>query len=129
MAPSYQLPDLPLFVQTIELRTNPALCRAMLEDAEKWFSSPGRLPIPVLREHLSSMKIGLLAAVCFPSSDPNRLRFLADFLTVVVLFSEHIKETPQAASPCWNNVNDEDGIQTLFSNTFFHWLAIPCFIC
>jgi len=80
---SFQLPDLLAIVGSLELRTNPH-CRFVTDSSEIWMSGePDMLTVDEL-SYLRSTKIGLLAALCFPTCDAPQLRILTDFITAVI---------------------------------------------
>ncbi|KAF8836489.1 terpenoid synthase [Paxillus ammoniavirescens] len=88
---SAQLPDLLSFCSAFELRTN-RHCRAVSQASERWLVESGVV--------LQSMawrvaKPGLLAAACYPSTDPTQLRLIADVLSLLL----HHDEWQSHASP------------------------------
>ncbi|KAJ6632405.1 isoprenoid synthase domain-containing protein [Mycena sp. CBHHK59/15] len=88
-SPSFQLPDLLNLSRQLVLRTN-RHCHAVSTASEQWFTgdSDDRVRHEILtadeRRALRSMKIGLLAAACFPTCDAPQLRLVTDFLTALV---------------------------------------------
>jgi hypothetical protein len=104
MSHSFQLPDLLGIINCLELRTN-RFCPFATDTSEKWFfeeittgnnnnnnnnnSSCIIIISPAELSYLRSTKLGLLAALCFPTCDAPQLRLLTDFLTM--LFYSHIR--------------------------------------
>ncbi|KAF5319304.1 hypothetical protein D9619_008467 [Psilocybe cf. subviscida] len=82
---SFQLPDLLTLISSLELRTNPH-CRIASEASEEWITKTRG--ILLLSEEdlllLRSTKIGLLAALCFPTCDAPQLRLLIDFMSLLL---------------------------------------------
>nr|BBH51507.1 putative sesquiterpene synthase [Clitopilus sp.] len=131
MAPSYQLPDLPSLSRSFELRANPA-CKITTKASEASLieskSTNGSHVLSSLeRERLAAMKVGLLAAICFPGSDPTQLRLLTDFLTLTVLATRRVKYatlSPQVLT-YWTTVDDNDGVWSLVHHDMFNCLKEP----
>ncbi|CAA7264469.1 unnamed protein product [Cyclocybe aegerita] len=80
---SFQIPDLVAIISPLELRTNKN-CRFATDTSEKWMTeelsgvfSPKELKV------LHATKIGLLAALCFPTCDGTQLRLLVDVMTMI----------------------------------------------
>jgi hypothetical protein len=89
MSHSFQLPDLLGIISCLELRTN-RFCLFATDTSEKWFFEEINHCIsPTELSYLRSTKLGLLAALCFPTSDAPQLRLLTDFLTM--LFYSNIR--------------------------------------
>ena len=89
MSYSFQLPDLLGIISCLELRTN-RFCPFATDTSEKWFSEEINNCIsPAELSYLRSTKLGLLAALCFPTCDAPQLRLLTDFLTM--LFYSNIR--------------------------------------
>lgn len=83
MANSFQLPDLRLFCQPyFELRVNPR-CRNATSLSERWIIDNG-LMHRNQRAALRGAKAGLLAATCYPTCDLGQLRFITDFMTLLM---------------------------------------------
>ncbi|KAL1716522.1 isoprenoid synthase domain-containing protein [Schizophyllum commune] len=81
---SYKLPDLQSLCEPFELRTNRA-CRPVMEASEAWLTGLPDALTKRERGDLRRMKIGLLAALCFPTCDQPQLRFVTDFWTLLVV--------------------------------------------
>ena len=79
---SFQLPDLLGIITPLELRTN-RFCRFATDTSEKWFFEETNCLSTEELSHLRSIKLGLLAALCFPTCDAPQLRLLTDFLTML----------------------------------------------
>jgi hypothetical protein len=89
MSHSFQLPDLLGIISCLELRTN-RFCPFATDTSEKWFFEETNNCIsPAELSYLRSTKLGLLAALCFPTCDAPQLRLLTDFLTM--LFYSNIR--------------------------------------
>ena len=88
MSHSFQLPDLLGILSCLELRTN-RFCLFATDTSEKWFFEEINCISPVELSYLRSTKLGLLAALCFPTCDSPQLRLLTDFLTM--LFYSNIR--------------------------------------
>lgn len=84
---SFQLPDLLILISSLELRTNPH-CRITSEASEDWITKTRETLMLSEKDLLllRSTKIGLLAALCFPTCDAPQLRLLIDFMSLL-LFS------------------------------------------
>ena len=86
---SFQLPDLLGIISCLELRTN-RFCPFATDTSEKWiFEETNNCVSPTELSYLRSTKLGLLAALCFPTCDAPQLRLLTDFLTM--LFYSNIR--------------------------------------
>lgn len=85
---SFQLPDLLGIIRSLELRTN-RLCRFATDTSEKWFFEETNCLSTAELSYLHSTKLGLLAALCFPTCDAPQLRLLTDVLTM--LFYSHLR--------------------------------------
>lgn len=85
---SFQLPDLLGIISCLELRTN-RFCRFATDTSDKWFFEESNCISPSELTYLRTTKLGLLAALCFPTCDAPQLRLLTDFLTV--LFYSNIR--------------------------------------
>ena len=79
---SFQLPDLLGIISCLELRTN-RFCPFATDTSENWFSKETNCISPAELSYLRSTKLGLLAALCFPTCDAPQLRLLTDFLTML----------------------------------------------
>ena len=97
MAPSCQLPDLLNLSLPFELQTNRS-CRVVTLAAEAWLvglkhdiNDLGYVLTESEQSSLPAMKIGLLAALCFPRCDGTPLRLLTDFLHFLVLAEERMR--------------------------------------
>ena len=89
MSHSFQLPDLLGIISCLELRTN-RCCLFATNTSEKWFLEEiNHCFSPAELSYLPSTKLGLLAALCFPTCDAPQLRLLTDFLTM--LFYSNIR--------------------------------------
>lgn len=80
MTTSLQLPDLLSFCSIFELRTN-RHCRGVSQASEKWLQESG---ITLSAMAWSAAKPGLLAAACHPSADATQLRFVTDFISLLL---------------------------------------------
>ncbi|KAJ7207813.1 isoprenoid synthase domain-containing protein [Mycena pura] len=80
---SVQLPDLLGLTRTLALRTN-RHCHQVISASEQWFAQQPLLDHDE-RAALRALKVGLWAAVCFPTCDPPQLRLATDFLTALVV--------------------------------------------
>jgi hypothetical protein len=83
---SYQLPDLLSLIKPFELRTN-RYCRVVTLASENWIldNADNGLGLDEKeRVGLRGMKVGLLAALCYPTADAPQLRLATDFLTSVM---------------------------------------------
>ncbi|KAJ7140085.1 isoprenoid synthase domain-containing protein [Mycena crocata] len=83
---SVQLPVLVGLTRAYTLRTN-RHCHATTSASEQWFMTQQNLLTEEERGTLRSMKIGLWAAVCFPTCDPPQLRLATDFLTALSVYN------------------------------------------
>ncbi|KIK64099.1 hypothetical protein GYMLUDRAFT_40342 [Collybiopsis luxurians FD-317 M1] len=83
---SYQLPDLlSLFQSYHDLSINKH-CRSASLSSEEWVRGVAQEVIPPsICSGLPGMKLGLLAACCFPSCDLNQLILVTDLWTLIML--------------------------------------------
>ncbi|TFK51361.1 terpenoid synthase [Heliocybe sulcata] len=99
MANSFQLPDLRSFCQPyFELRVNPR-CRNATTLSERWIMDSGFVQRSQ-RPRLRAAKPGLLAAVCYPTCDLGQLRFITDFMTLLMFETKSM----QLSSQLWQRV-------------------------
>ncbi|TRM65174.1 hypothetical protein BD626DRAFT_487926 [Schizophyllum amplum] len=87
---SYKLPDLLSLCDPFELRTNRA-CRAVTAASESWLVDLPDALTERERDDLRHMKMGLLAALCFPTCDQPQLRLVTDFWTLLVVANRRAK--------------------------------------
>lgn len=81
---NYQLPNLLSFYHAFELRTN-RYCRAVTLASEQWLlDSNTNILDEAERKALRGSKIGLWAALCYPTCDAPQLRLVTDFLSLLV---------------------------------------------
>ncbi|KAG2031011.1 terpenoid synthase [Suillus americanus] len=78
---SVQLPDLLSSCTPFELRVN-RHCRSVSRASETWLCEVG------LNLEWKGMKVGLLAALCYPGADLTQLRLAVDFLSLLVYEQE-----------------------------------------
>ena len=111
---SFQLPDLLGIISSLELRTN-RFCPFATDTSEKWFFEETNCISPAELSYLRSTKLGLLAALCFPTCDAPQLRLLTDFLTMLFYsniraFSStaHSSNSIQATTRTERDNNDEN---------------------
>ncbi|EGN97723.1 hypothetical protein SERLA73DRAFT_92947 [Serpula lacrymans var. lacrymans S7.3] len=113
---SIQLPDLPSFCNAIELRAN-SHCRPVTQASQKWLKQVG-LGCPAEGnancEALSwgAMKVGLLAALCYPRADATQLRLSMDVLSLMLWTAERLVAS--------NEANMEKFDAVVQSNVFLH---------
>jgi len=101
---SFQLPDLLAIVGSLELRTNPH-CHFVTDGYENWISGePDMLTADELT-YLRPAKLGLLAALCFPTCDVPQLRILTDF--IVTMFYSGMRECAPGHSSNLSNLMEE----------------------
>ncbi|KAF9222155.1 terpenoid synthase [Gyrodon lividus] len=81
---SAQLPDLLSSCSAFELRTN-RHCRTVSQASERWLAESG---VALRSMAWRAAKPGLLAAVCYPSTDATQLRLIADFLSLLLYHDE-----------------------------------------
>ena len=122
MVPSYQLPDLLNLCRPFELRTNPS-CRVVTLASEVWLIGLKKSDSTfVLTESeqssLQTTKIGLLAALCFPSCDGAPLRLISDFLNFLVLANERMR-VPDITQSAWPVANSKNGLARLGEHELF----------
>ncbi|KDR71660.1 hypothetical protein GALMADRAFT_271165 [Galerina marginata CBS 339.88] len=96
---SFQLPDLISIIGSLELRTN-RHCRLATDTSEKWFTDETGILSKNELSYLRSTKIGLLCALCFPTSDAPQLRMLTDLATAVLYsgIREYSNKSPRHSS-------------------------------
>ncbi|KAF8229233.1 terpenoid synthase [Tricholoma matsutake] len=114
MAPSYQLPDLLLLSRSFELRTNHSCHRVSLA-SEDWLLGLKNTDLDSVltkseQSSLHAMKIGLLAALCFPSCDGTPLKLLTDFLNFLVLADERIRRVADMSDLGWRVTDRKSGL-------------------
>jgi len=122
MAPSYQLPDLLNLCCPFHLRTNPS-CRVVTLASEAWLiglkkSDHSSLLTQSEQSSLSTTKIGLLAALGFPSCDGAPLRLMTDFLNFLVLANERLRVADTTQSG-WRETNSKNGLARLGDHELF----------
>jgi len=124
-ANSFQIIDLIALTDDFDLHTNHS-CRFASESSQKWLSHLTDIDngTPVLspreRSGLTSMKMGLLAALCFPRCDAPQLRVLTDFLTLLFISNARVfsdEDTPW--HPMTTAPENSNGIDILASHTLF----------
>jgi hypothetical protein len=123
MVPSYQLPDLLNLSRSFELRTNHS-CLVVTLASENWLvnlKNPDLQSVLTESEQssLHAMKIGLLAALCFPSCDGTPLRLLTDFLNFLVLADERIRRVDDICELGWQVANMKNGLARLGDHELF----------
>ncbi|KAF9527209.1 isoprenoid synthase domain-containing protein [Crepidotus variabilis] len=110
---SFQLPDLFSAISTLELRTNKH-CTFATQGIERWTEENDVLTEVELRG-LSVKKIGLLAALCFPTCDGPQLRQLAKAATVLIYSNTRTFSDPVETESLWRTADDLelDGFELL----------------
>jgi hypothetical protein len=106
---SFQLPDLLAVVGSLELRTNPH-CRFVTDGYENWISGEPNMLTANELTYLRPAKLGLLAALCFPTCDVPQLRILTDF--IVTMFYSGMRECAPDYSSDLSNLKEEPLGQT-----------------
>jgi hypothetical protein len=89
---SVRIPDLPACFHDFELRVNRHLLR-VTRSSEKWLSDSGLLDDEELRS-LPGLKMGVLAAMSYPTCDMQQLRRVEDLLTVVFYSNTRLLKHP-----------------------------------
>lgn len=123
---SYQLPDLYSLSHTFtELRTN-RFCHRVTLESESWLTNlmsekklinNRRVLDEAEREKLHGLKAGLMAALCFPTCDASQLRFITDFLSVLICSNTRLLH---ASHSDWQPPYSSDsGIVCLGGNDLF----------
>lgn len=124
LANSFQVIDLIALTDDFDLHTNHS-CRFASESSQKWLSHLTDTGTPVLspreRSGLTSMKMGLLAALCFPRCDAPQLRILTDFLTLLFISNARVFSSDEdtAWHPITTAPDNSTGIDILASHTLF----------
>ena len=106
---SFQLPDLLGIISRLELRTN-QFCPFATDTSEKWFFEETNFISPAELSYLRSTKLGLLAALCFPTCDAPQLRLLTDFLTI--LFYSNIRTLSLTGHSMWHTTERNDELES-----------------
>ena len=94
---SFQLPDLLALTSSFPFRVN-RNCKFATDGSEEWFlaQNTSNEDGPVLSQSergvLRSVKYGLLASLCSPTSDGPQLRVLTDFWSLVFISHGRILE-------------------------------------
>ena len=96
MTTSLQLPDLMSFCSVFELRANKH-CRGVSKASEKWLQESG---IVLSSMAWSAAKPGLLAAACHPNADAPQLRFITDFLSLLLRHRERVTISKEDSDLC-----------------------------
>ena len=123
---SFQLPDLLALTSSFPFRVN-RNCKFATDGSEGWLlsQSTGNNDGPVLsqneREVLRSVKYGLLASLCSPTSDGPQLRVLTDFLSLVFISHRRILEGKESHGwRPWTSIvhidSAQDALELLGSN-------------
>ena len=113
MSHSFQLPDLLGIISCLELRTN-RFCPFATDTSEKWiFEEINNCISPAELSYLRSTKLGLLAALCFPTCDAPQLRLLTDFMTMLFYSNIRALSFTQAG-------HSSNPIQTMWHTTTEH---------
>ncbi|RXW13522.1 hypothetical protein EST38_g12333 [Candolleomyces aberdarensis] len=123
---SFQLPDLLALTSSFPFRVN-RNCKFATDSSEGWLlsQSTGNDDGPVLsqneREALRSVKYGLLASLCSPTSDGPQLRVLTDFLSLVFVSHGRILEGNESHGwRPWTSIvhveSAQDALELLESN-------------
>ena len=105
MALSFQLPDLLNLSRSFELRTN-RYCRLVTLASENWLlglktADHHHLLTESEQSTLHSTKLGLLAALCFPTCDATPLRLLTDFLSFLILADGRLRSACDLSDMGW----------------------------
>lgn len=125
MSPSYQIPDLLSLSRSFELRTNRSChyvttaSEASLLNLKK--TTDVNLNVLTITEMtaLRPTKAGLLAALCFADCDLPQLKFLTDFITILILSAGRRHLTRSLDESAWRGGNDESGIDCLGHHELF----------
>ncbi|EDR02543.1 uncharacterized protein LACBIDRAFT_309500 [Laccaria bicolor S238N-H82] len=125
-ANSFQVIDLIALTDDFDLHTNHS-CRFASESSQKWLSNltdtDNGTPVlsPRERSGITSMKMGLLAALCFPRCDAPQLRLLTDFLTLLFISNARVFSSSDEEETSWTIApeNNVTGIDILASHTLF----------
>ncbi|KAJ2929519.1 hypothetical protein H1R20_g7579, partial [Candolleomyces eurysporus] len=123
---SFQLPDLLALTSSFPFRVN-RNCKFATDGSEGWLlsQSTGNDNGPELsqneREVLQSVKYGLLASLCSPTSDGPQLRVLTDFLSLVFISHRRILEGKESHGwRPWTSIvhveSAQDALELLESN-------------
>ncbi|KAJ2935318.1 hypothetical protein H1R20_g1776, partial [Candolleomyces eurysporus] len=123
---SFQLPDLLALTSSFPFRVN-RNCKFATDGSEGWLlsQSTGNDNGPELsqneREVLRSVKYGLLASLCSPTSDGPQLRVLTDFLSLVSISHGRILEGKEGHGwRPWTSIvhveSAQDALELLESN-------------
>jgi len=75
-----QLPDILFICSPFELRTNKH-CKAVSQASEKWLTDSGGALASV---NWRPLKVGLLAAACYPTADVPQLKLITDVLSLLM---------------------------------------------
>ncbi|KAJ7689042.1 isoprenoid synthase domain-containing protein [Mycena rosella] len=116
--PSIQLPDLLSLGRAFDLRTN-RHCHAVTYASEQWFATQRQALSDTERAALRSLKIGLWASTCFPTSDPPQLRLATDFLTSLVTCNGRLVHARTLRDCGWTDERSHNGWECLSGNVLF----------
>ncbi|KAJ7074735.1 isoprenoid synthase domain-containing protein [Mycena amicta] len=98
---SVQLPDFLALARVFSLRTNHH-CHAVTSASEQaWLAPENPLLSDPERTNLRSLKIGLWAAVCFPTCDSQQLRLAMDFMTALVVCTSRLARARRMTDCGW----------------------------
>ncbi|KAJ7472059.1 isoprenoid synthase domain-containing protein [Mycena latifolia] len=116
--PSVQLPDLLSLSRAFDLRTN-RHCHAVTHASEQWFATQGHALTEDERASLRSLKIGLWASTCFPTSDLPQLRLATDFLTLLLTCNARLSRARTLCDCGWTEGRSQGGWECLSDNILF----------
>ncbi|KIM60286.1 hypothetical protein SCLCIDRAFT_1217071 [Scleroderma citrinum Foug A] len=107
-----QLPDILLICSPFELRTNKH-CRAVSQASEKWLADSGGALASV---NWRPLKVGLLAAACYPTADVPQLKLITDILNLLMyqIDQAHWERAP-IPDPWATEVASSDSERDMFS--------------
>lgn len=87
-----QLPNLLAICGSFELQVN-RHCKLVSQASEQWLADSG-IALPSMK--WSAVKVGLLAAACYPDADPPQLRLMTDVISLV--FHQYDLTGPSSSS-------------------------------
>ncbi|KAL4062649.1 isoprenoid synthase domain-containing protein [Scleroderma yunnanense] len=107
-----QLPDILSICSPFELRTN-RHCKAVSQASEKWLTDSGSRALASM--NWRSLKVGLLAAACYPTADVPQLKLITDVLSLLIYQIDHTNQDIPTQDSGVTDAASSDSERDIFS--------------